>query len=140
MHTASTKPYILRALYEWCIDQGFTPYVAVVVDAHTDVPNEYVKDGQIILNIGPEAVHQLQMGNDVVRCAARFGGVARTLHIPVVNVAAIYARENGHGMAFDVAADKASLARVAEEREVTPKSDPPRNPPGSSRPKLTRIK
>ncbi len=102
MSSVSTKPYLLRALFDWCADQGLTPYIAVVVDERAGVPRQYVKDGQIILNIGREAVHQLVMGNELITCSARFGGVAQELTIPVDCVAAIYARENGHGMAFEV--------------------------------------
>ncbi len=98
----STKPYLLRALYEWCCDGGFTPYVSVVVDSHARVPHEFVRDGQIVLNIGPEATNQLTMGNEYISFQARFGGVPRELSFPVGNVAAIYARENGAGMAFEV--------------------------------------
>ena len=108
MSSVSTKPYLLRALYDWCVDQGLTPYIAVVVDERTGVPKQYVKDGQIILNVGREAVHQLVMGNELITCSARFGGVAQELSIPVDCVAAIYARENGHGMAFEVNQDKTS--------------------------------
>lgn len=102
MSSVSTKPYLLRALFDWCADQGLTPYIAVVVNDRAGVPRQYVKDGQIILNIGREAVHQLVMGNELITCSARFGGVAQELTIPVECVAAIYARENGHGMAFEV--------------------------------------
>ena len=118
MSTVSTKPYLLRALYEWCVDQALTPYIAVMVDERTGVPRQYVRDGQIILNIGPEAVHQLVMGNDVLSCSARFGGVAQQLTIPVDCVAAIYARENGHGMAFEV-----GVSPTADS--VQPKSESP---------------
>ena len=102
MSDVSTKPYLLRALYEWCADQGFTPYISVQVDAHTLVPRQFVRDGQIVLNLGTEAVQNLHMGNDLITCQARFGGAAQSLSIPVGNVSAIYARENGQGMAFEV--------------------------------------
>lgn len=134
MNNSTTKPYLLRALYEWCVDQGFTPYVAVVVDHRTVVPRQYVKDGQIVLNVGPEAVHQLVMGNDMVTCSARFGGVAQNLSIPVEMVAAIYARENGHGMAFEVNVDAARVSTAAmvtdvpalpQDSELTPETPVP---------------
>jgi len=96
----STKPYLLRAVYEWCVDNGYTPQISVVVDSRTRVPMEHVRDGEIVLNIGPVAASRLQIGNDVIECTARFSGVARELVIPVASVAAIYARENGHGMSF----------------------------------------
>ena len=97
----STKPYLLRAIYEWCVDQGFTPYLTVWVDKQTRVPAAHVLDGQIVLNAGPEATHGLKMGNEEISFQARFGGVAHQIVVPVDNVAAIYARENGQGMAFE---------------------------------------
>ncbi len=102
MAETSTKPYLIRAIYEWCNDNGFTPYLAVAVDERTQVPREYVKAGEIVLNVSPMATNRLSLGNDLIAFQARFGGVARELSIPVENVSAIYARENGHGMAFDV--------------------------------------
>ncbi len=143
----STKPYLLRALYEWCADQGFTPYISVQVDAHTLVPRQFVRDGQIVLNLGAEAVQNLHMGNDLITCQARFGGVAQSLSIPVGNVSAIYARENGQGMAFEVGdlpAESASTkeGHAPEQPEPAP-SDAPQEPPlggGPARPHLTRIK
>ena len=102
MSETSTKPYLLRALYEWCTDNGFTPYVVVAVDARTRVPMEFVKDGEIVLNISFEATGNLKMDNELITFKARFGGVAREIVIPVDNVSAIYARENGQGMAFEV--------------------------------------
>lgn len=113
----STKPYLMRALYEWCVDNGYTPYISVVVDAQTRVPMEYVRDGEIVLNIGPLAANRLKIGNDYVEFAARFGGVARELIVPVSQVAAIYARENGQGMSFPVERD------VEHDTEHTPATD-----------------
>lgn len=95
------KPYLIRAIHEWCTDQGYTPYLAVAVDAYTQVPREHVHDGQIVLNIGLDATHQLNLGNEEITFSARFNGQARPLLVPVANVAAIYARENGQGMAFE---------------------------------------
>jgi stringent starvation protein B len=102
MSAVSTKPYLIRAIYEWCMDQGYTPYLAAMVDANTRVPPGSTKDGQIVLNVSPDATHQLNMANDLIEFQARFGGVAHSIRIPVGNVVAIYARENGHGMAFEV--------------------------------------
>lgn len=102
MAETSTKPYLIRAIYEWCNDNGYTPYLAVVVDEHTQVPPEHVKGGEIVLNVSPMATNRLSFGNDLIAFQARFGGLARELSIPVGNVSAIYARENGHGMAFEV--------------------------------------
>ncbi|ANQ84103.1 ClpXP protease specificity-enhancing factor [Azoarcus olearius] len=102
MSNISTKPYLIRAIYEWCTDQGYTPYIAAVVDEETRVPPGYARDGQIVLNVGQDATHQLHMDNDLITFQARFNGVVHSLVIPVGNVVAIYARENGHGMAFEV--------------------------------------
>jgi stringent starvation protein B len=133
----STKPYLLRAIWEWCNDNGFTPHIAVVVDQRTRVPREFVKDGQIVLNLGPGATNKLQIGNEYVEFQARFGGVARELSVPVQQVAAIYARENGAGMAFDLD-EEALIADRLETDDLDPEPEPPR--PDVGRPKLQRIK
>lgn len=98
----STRPYLIRALHDWCTDNGFTPYLAVYVDRSVQVPQEYVKNNEIVLNVSFEATTQLQLGNEFVEFKARFGGVAREIIVPVDHVIAIYARENGQGMAFPV--------------------------------------
>jgi stringent starvation protein B len=139
----STKPYLLRAIWEWCCDNGFTPHIAVAVDQRTRVPREFVKDGQIVLNLGPGATNKLQIGNEYVEFQARFGGVARELSVPIQQVAAIYARENGAGMAFDLDEEALLTARVEAEDsesdfEPEPEPEPPR--PEAGRPKLQRIK
>jgi len=99
---SSTRPYLIRALHDWCTDNGFTPYLAVYVDRSVQVPHEYVKNNEIVLNVSFEATSQLQLGNEFVEFKARFGGVAREIQVPVDHVIAIYARENGQGMAFPV--------------------------------------
>ncbi|HET7775376.1 MAG TPA: ClpXP protease specificity-enhancing factor [Azospira sp.] len=140
MQLPSTKPYLIRAIYEWCVDNGFTPYIAVAVDERTLVPREYVRDGQIVLNISGDATSHLNLSNDLISFAARFGGVARDLSVPVSNVVAIYARENGAGMAFEVDEEEAEIdadAPVAEADENPP--EPPATPP-SGRPHLQRVK
>jgi stringent starvation protein B len=104
MQEISTKPYLLRALYEWCTDNGYTPHIAVRVDNSTRVPRQFVRDGEIVLNISFEATSQLQMGNEWIEFTARFSGKAHKIEVPVANVLAIYARENGQGMAFQVEA------------------------------------
>lgn len=142
MDLPSTKPYLLRALWEWCTDNGFTPHIAVNVDERTRVPREFVRDGQIVLNIGSTATNKLQMGNDFVEFQARFGGVARELSVPVGQVTAIYARENGAGMAFEI--EESSAALVEADRPPVADIDgqePPEPPrPEGGRPKLQRIK
>ena len=131
MTHVSTKPYLIRAIYEWCIDQGFTPHIAVLVDERTVVPPGYARDGQIVLNLGPDATNQLLIGNDLITFHARFGGAAHALSIPVANVLAAYARENGHGMAFEpeaaTADDEPSALIEAEdvgEHDETPPDAP----------------
>jgi stringent starvation protein B len=102
MQEISTKPYLLRALYEWCTDNGYTPHIAVRVDNQTRVPRQFVRDNEIVLNISFEATSQLQMGNELIEFNARFSGKSHRIEVPVANVLAIYARENGQGMAFPV--------------------------------------
>ncbi|TAH10961.1 MAG: ClpXP protease specificity-enhancing factor [Curvibacter sp.] len=147
----STRPYLIRALYEWCTDNGYTPFIAVQVDDSVRVPQEYVKDGEIVLNVSFDATSALQMGNEFIEFKGRFGGVARDILVPVHRVLAIYARENGQGMAFPVTAVNAvsstpnvstetklgTLAPVARTEGET--SDAPR-PPNGGRPALTRVK
>jgi len=161
----STRPYLIRALHDWCTDNGFTPYIAVHVDRAVQVPMEYVSNHEIVLNVGFDATSGLDLGNEFIQFKARFGGVAREIIVPVDHVVAIYARENGQGMAFpapeplgdDVpaapAAPAASIAapvvaaprrglRLASE---TPEGDaddepPPETPAGGSRPSLKRVK
>lgn len=141
MSIPSTKPYLLRAIYEWCVDQGLTPYLAVTVDPRTSVPRSYVKEGQIVLNIGQEAAHQLHMGNEFITFAARFGGVAENLSIPISQVSAIYARENGHGMAFEVeTTSSAPAAEAVEPVEDASQPAPDAEKPSGTRPHLVRIK
>jgi len=98
--SSSTRPYLIRALYEWCTDNALTPYVAVLADDSVQVPREYVKDGEIVLNISFDATSGLELGNTFISFSARFAGKARDIMVPVDRVIAIYARENGQGMAF----------------------------------------
>jgi stringent starvation protein B len=114
---SSTKPYLIRAIHEWCADHGFTPYLAVTVDERTTVPREFVRAGEIVLNVSMSATDRLSIGNDFITFQARFGGVARTLSIPVEQVSAIYARENGQGMAFEV---PKPLAIAPTDAQVSP--------------------
>ena len=96
----SNKPYLIRALHQWCTDFGFTPFIAVFVDARVEVPMEFVKNDEIVLNLSSEACHQLEIENDWISFQARFGGIPRKILVPVSHVLAIYARENGQGMSF----------------------------------------
>lgn len=158
----STRPYLIRALYEWCTDNGFTPYVAVRVDESVQVPREYVKDGEIVLNVSMDATSSLKLGNELIEFKARFAGVARDIMVPVGRVIAIYARENGQGMAFPLeeagpfsgGGDEADAGEFPATREPEAKPvqltrvdserggddpEPPR-PPAGGRPALKRIK
>ena len=101
----STRPYLIRALHDWCTDNGYTPYLAVYVDKHVQVPTEYVKNNEIVLNVGFEATSALKLGNEAIEFKARFGGASREIVVPIDHVIAIYARENGQGMAFPMPAD-----------------------------------
>jgi stringent starvation protein B len=150
----STRPYLIRALYEWCTENGFSPYLAVQVDASVRVPMDHVKNGEIVLNISFDATSGMQLGNEFIEFKARFGGVAREIVIPVSHVTAIYARENGQGMAFpppvlSAAASAAPAAPPASRPEpvlsalasvdgdAPAPSSAPRKP---GRGKLTRVK
>ena len=109
LDSTSTRPYLIRALYEWCTDNGMTPYVAVSVDETVEVPREYVKNNEIVLNISFDATSSLQLGNEFIEFKARFAGSSRNIMVPIGRVIAIYARENGQGMAFPMAAAGALL-------------------------------
>ncbi len=109
----STRPYLIRALYEWCTDNGLTPYVAVQVDESVQVPREFVKNNEIVLNISFDATSSLKLGNEFIEFKARFGGVAREIVVPIQRVIAIYARENGQGMAFPSAPAPVSAGPLA---------------------------
>jgi stringent starvation protein B len=124
MPDISTKPYMLRAIYEWCTDSGFTPYLAVKVDAATTVPMEYVKKGEIVLNISFGATSGLKMDNDAIHFHARFSGVSREIYVPVQNVLAIYANENGQGMAFEVSNTAAENVSVPTAGDGAPSGVP----------------
>jgi stringent starvation protein B len=160
MSDVSTKPYLIRAIHEWCTDSGLTPYIAVLADEQVQVPREFVKNGEIVLNISPLATNRLSLGNEFIEFQARFGGVGRDVSIPVDKVIAVYARENGQGMAFDVPraapagtedrpgstalAPVAPVALVpvqgASTTETNEPVEPPPPPRAGDRPRLTRIK
>ncbi|MCP3022584.1 ClpXP protease specificity-enhancing factor [Cupriavidus basilensis] len=133
MPETSTKPYLIRAIYEWCTDNGFTPYIAVFVDANTSVPREFVKNNEIVLNVSFDATSGLDMGNEWIGFSARFGGISRKIDVPIENVLAIYARENGQGMAFPVERSVPET-QAATERENNP---PPKLASVESEPLVT---
>ncbi|WP_367850289.1 ClpXP protease specificity-enhancing factor [Rhodoferax sp. WC2427] len=158
LDSTSTRPYLIRALYEWCTDNGLTPYVAVLVDDSVQVPREYVKDGEIVLNISFDATSSLKLGNDFIEFKARFAGTPREILVPIGRVIAIYARENGQGMAFPspvaatpeepakpftLAGVPDTTSKVVPLSPVEPGGDEPPEPPrpaGGPRPALKRIK
>jgi len=167
LESTSTRPYLIRALYDWCTDNGLTPYVAVLVDDTVQVPLEYVKNGEIVLNISFDATSSLKLGNEFIEFKARFAGTAREIMVPVNRVIAIYARENGQGMAFPVpVAGSAAGPELGKPSPLSsvpaagapgddtkvvqllspepaegggPEGEPPR-PPSGPRPALKRIK
>ena len=146
----STRPYLLRALHEWCSDNGFTPYIAVYVDASVRVPLEHVKNNEIVLNVAYDATSGLTLGNEFVEFKARFGGVQREIVIPISHVVAIYARENGQGMAFPAPSDAVRAAEAdaaaaaprlsAVDTTTSPPAPSPVPPPKGGRPRLKRVK
>jgi stringent starvation protein B len=158
LESTSTRPYLIRALYEWCTDNGLTPYVAVLVDDTVQVPREYVKNGEIVLNISFDATSSLKLGNDFIEFKARFAGTAREIMVPVNRVIAIYARENGQGMAFPVPTEAAAGAEpgrapeppglrlasveeaLAEGAPTVPAEEGEEPPEPPNRPSLKRVK
>ena len=139
----STKPYLVRAIYEWCSDQGFTPYLAARVDSSTRVPPGYAKDGQIVLNVGSDATNKLTMDNESISFQARFNGSVQHILIPMSNVLAVYARENGQGMAFEADIDDGESCEedAAGDADVTglelapePQASPEPSESGDDRP------
>ena len=153
-HGASTRPYLIRALHDGCTDNGFTPYIAVFVDAVVKVPSEYVKNNEIVLNVGFEATSGLKLGNEFIEFKARFGGSSRDIVVPVDHVIAIYARENGQGMAFPAPAGVQASGQAGPDSAGEPRGlrlapapgeageSPPEPPPEPNGPKpsLKRIK
>ena len=161
MPDLSTKPYLIRAIYEWCNDSGFTPYIAVAVGEGVRVPPEHVKNGEIVLNVSALATNRLTLGNQAIEFQARFGWIAREVYIPIERVIAVYARENGQGMAFEPArsvpvsspntvlpappprAGALELATSASSRSSginEPPTRPPTTPTPRVRPRLKRVK
>ena len=118
----STKPYLIRALFDWCVDHGFTPYLAVFVNEQVNVPMDYVNNREIVLNISPQACQDLNMDNEWVSFKARFAGISREIDVPMGNVMAIYAKENGQGMSFPV--DRSSPTPTPEKNTTISKGKP----------------
>jgi stringent starvation protein B len=160
MSSKNTKPYLIRAIHEWCSDNGYTPYLVVAVrDEYTQVPEEYVNNGEIVLNVAFDATKNLMIKNDYISFLARFGGVSREIIVPIGAVLSIFARETGDGMGFDyeapeenegaenvmnLTASEAKLSIVSDEAIPTQPEEPtdpdPNTPSPHSRPKLTIVK
>ncbi len=136
----STKPYLVRALHEWCVDQGMTPHLLVEVDAQTRVPVAYVKNGEIVLNLNYSATKDLQIDNEAITFAARFGGVSHNLYVPMDAVRGIFARENGQGMFFQQE-EEATEGDASAEAEAPPLPDTPEKKPATGKkPSLKLVK
>lgn len=146
----STKPYLVRALHQWCTDQDYVPYIRVWVNEYADVPGEYVENNEIVLNISYNATRELTIHNDFISFDARFGGVSRKIWLPMGNVISIFSRETGEGMEFDVELTEAKhfprpvvvVPEVTEDTEVAPTQpdDPNGKPRPSGRPSLRIVK
>lgn len=119
LDSTSTRPYLIRALYEWCTDNGFTPYVTVSVDDTVVVPREYVKNNEIVLNISVDATSSLKLSNDFIEFKARFAGSSRDILVPMCRVTAIYARENGQGMAFPLHSPAGESSSSVQPSHIT---------------------
>ena len=118
MSEQSAKPYLVRAICEWCADNGLTPYLAVKVNGQTRVPTAYVKNGEIVLNVSASATRRLTIDNESIQFSARFNGASQEVSVPMGAVAGIFAKETGYGFAFTVAGDPvASLAAATAPRE-----------------------
>ena len=133
---ASTTPYLIRAIFEWCCDNGLTPYIAVKVDETTKVPMEYVKNGEIVLNVSPDATRNLKIGNDLLQFSARFAGVSREISVPINTIGGIFAKETGQGLSFQTSP---SLPGQVVTPIVPPGDDHPA-PPSGRRPRLQVVK
>lgn len=137
MSDPTIKPYLIRAVHEWCTDQGLTPYLSVAVDGRCVVPQEFVRNGEIVLNVSANATRGLLIRNDWVTFSARFGGVPRDIRVPVAAVAGIYARENGQGLFFPTGEEAAAPAGG----ETSPEGGgPDETPPPKGRPSLKVVK
>lgn len=135
MNELSTKPYLIRAIYDWCSDSGYTPYLAVRVNANTRVPTAYVKNGEIVLNLSMNAVRNLHLGDEAITCGGRFGGVPHELYVPLDAVIGIFSKETGNGLVFqgDESVDQAQEVGGDD-------GEPPETSPPHGRPQLRVVK
>ena len=129
--TTSTRPYLLRALFEWCNDNGLTPHIAVRAGRGVQVPREFVRDGEIVLNISTEATGGLHLGNEEIRFQARFSGRVRDISVPITRIVAIFARENGQGMVFEESAFDSDMDDFESDASIQPEQGQPSKPAGS---------
>ena len=136
----STKPYMLRAIHEWCVDNGLTPHLLVAVNEQTRVPMAYVKEGEIVLNLNYAATKDLHMDNEAVVFSARFGGVSQNLYVPMNAIKGIFARENGQGMFFDLNAEKHDAAAKKHESDKKVSEKNPTESTKNKKPTLTIVK
>jgi stringent starvation protein B len=135
-----TTPYLVRAIHEWCCDNGLTPYIAVRVDETTRVPMEHVKNGEIVLNVSPDATRNLTIGNDFIQFSARFAGVSREISVPIASVSGIFAKENGQGLAFQVAEPGQNAGSDAEGKPPAAGKDDEGPQPSGGRARLQVVK
>ncbi len=140
MKEASTTPYLIRAIFEWCCDNGLTPYIAVKVDETTKVPMEYVKNGEIVLNVSPNATRNLKIGNDLLQFSARFAGVSREISVPIITIGGIFAKESGQGLSFQTSPLLPAQMAAPMKTDVVPPNDDHPAPPSGGRPRLQVIK
>lgn len=141
MKEISTKPYLIRAIYEWCTDSGLTPYLVVAAGKHARVPMEHARDGQIVLNISQSAARNLLIGNDMIQFSARFGGVSRDIEVPMAEVLSIYARENAQGLSFPAEeAAEGDGPEPLDSEGVAPEPPEDRRPAPRSKPDLKIVK
>ena len=138
MKEASKTPYLIRAIFEWCCDSGLTPYIAVKVDETTKVPMEYVKNGEIVLNVSPDATRNLKIGNDLLQFSARFAGVSREVSVPISTVSGIFAKENGQGLSFQTGTP--AQTGTPSKTDAAPPNDDHPAPPSGGRPRLQVVK
>ena len=130
-----TKPYLIRAIYDWCADSGYSTYLAVRVDEHTRVPVAFIKDGEIVLNLSVDAVRNLHMGNDQITCGGRFGGVPHEIVVPITAVIGIFAKETGQGLVFQGQESSPTASKSNDED-----SPPPGDGAPTPRPRLRVVK
>ena len=128
MAELSSKPYLVRAIYEWCADSGRTPYLAVQVNEQTHVPMSYVKDGEIVLNLSMNAVRNLHIRNEEITCDGRFGGIPYEIFVPMNAVIGIFAKETGQGLVFQEQ-DAAPVASASGNDDPPPDGSPPHGKP-----------